>query len=44
MKDRIIICVSREYGSGGGLVGKKLAEQLGVKCYDKKLIEKPQGS
>ncbi|MGI6333877.1 MAG: AAA family ATPase [Saccharofermentanales bacterium] len=40
MKDRIIICVSREYGSGGGLVGKKLAEQLGIKYYDKKLIEK----
>ena len=40
MKDRIILCISREYGSGGRLVGEKLAEQLGIKCYDKMLLEK----
>ena len=40
MDKRIIICISREYGSGGREVGEKLAEALGIKCYDKLLLEK----
>jgi len=36
---RIIICISREYGSGGKAVGEKLAEMLGIKCYDKTLLK-----
>ena len=35
-----IITISREYGSGGRTVGKKVAEQLGIPCYDSKLIQK----
>ena len=31
--------VSREFGSGGRLIGEKLASYLGVECYDKKLIQ-----
>ena len=27
-----IVTIGRQYGSGGGEVGKKLAEQLGVHC------------
>ena len=29
-----IICIGRQYGSGGREIGEKLAEQLGVVCYD----------
>lgn len=35
----IIVTIAREYGSGGRYVGKILAEKLGVKFYDKDLIE-----
>ena len=37
-KDKIIITISREYGSGGRYVGKILAENLKVPFYDKELI------
>lgn len=33
-----IITISRQYGSGGRIVGKKLAEKLGVPFYDNELI------
>ena len=36
--ERYCIAISREYGSGGRLIGKKLAEDLGVKFYDRELI------
>ena len=36
---RPFITVSREAGSGGKLVAKKLAKELNFKFYDKKLIE-----
>lgn len=39
MKNRIVT-ISREFGSGGRTIGKLLAEQLGIKCYDSQLIEK----
>lgn len=39
MSDNLIITIGREYGSGGHEIGKKLAEELGVKCYDKELLE-----
>ena len=35
-----IITISREFGSGGRTIGKKLAEDLGIPCYDKEIIEK----
>ena len=35
-----IICIGRQYGSGGREVGEKLAERLGVVCYDKLLVGK----
>jgi len=34
-----IITISREFGSGGRELGKRLAEALGVPCYDSKIIE-----
>lgn len=35
---KVVITISREYGSGGRYVGKLLAEDLWVKFYDKELI------
>jgi len=35
----LVITISREYGSGGHEVGEKLAEKLGIKLYDKYLID-----
>lgn len=34
-----IITISREFGSGGRELGKHLAENLGVPCYDHEIIE-----
>ena len=36
--DRFVITVSREYGSGGRLIGKKLADELGIGFYDGELL------
>ena len=35
-----IITISREFGSGGRTIGKKVAEKLGIPCYDSELIQK----
>jgi cytidylate kinase len=39
MKNRIIT-ISREFGSGGRTIGKETAEQLGIPCYDRAIIER----
>ena len=33
-----IITISRQYGSGGRFVAKKLAEKLGIPFYDNEII------
>ena len=33
-----VITISRQYGSGGRFIGRKLAEALGIPFYDKELI------
>ena len=35
-----IITISREFGSGGRTIGKMAAEELGISCYDRELIER----
>lgn len=35
---KTIITISREYGSGGRIIGKKLAEALGISFYDGELL------
>lgn len=35
-----MICIGRQYGSGGREIGEKLAARLGLVCYDKLLIQK----
>ena len=37
--EKFIITINREVGSGGHTVGRKLAERLGVKYYDKALVK-----
>lgn len=39
MKNKIIT-ISREFGSGGRTIGKLVAGELGIPCYDSELIEK----
>ena len=39
MYDNTVITIGREFGSGGHEIGMKLAERLGVKCYDKELLQ-----
>ncbi|MCD8097116.1 MAG: cytidylate kinase-like family protein [Lachnospiraceae bacterium] len=34
-----IVTISRQYGSGGRYISKKLAEKLGISCYDEELID-----
>ena len=35
-----IICIGREYGSGGREIGELLSKKLGIPCYDKLLVQK----
>ena len=37
---RKIITISREFGSGGRIIGKRLAEKLGVPYYDRELLDR----
>ncbi len=38
MNKKTVITIGRQFGSGGHEVGIKLAERLGIKCYDKELL------
>ena len=38
MKNRVIT-ISREFDSGGRTIGKKVAEKLGIPCYDSEIIQ-----
>ncbi len=39
MKEPFVITISREVGSGGRTIGRKLAERLGVRFSDKELVD-----
>ena len=36
----MIICIGREFGSGGHEIGRIIAEKLGMELYDRDLIDK----
>lgn len=36
--ENLVIAISRQCGSMGRVIGQKLAEELGIKCYDKELL------
>ena len=33
-----IITIGRQFGSGGHIIGQKVADHFGIKCYDKELL------
>ena len=37
--EKKIITISREFGSGGRTIGRKVAEKLGIPFYDKELVD-----
>ncbi len=38
LNSKVVVTISREYASGGHFVGKLVAEKLGIKFYDKEII------
>lgn len=38
MKKKFIITIARQFGSGGSEIGYRLAQELGIKYYDKDLV------
>ncbi len=34
-----VITISRQFGSGGRTIGKEVAKELGIPCYDNEIIE-----
>jgi cytidylate kinase len=39
MEQKIVINIGRQFGSGGRLIGEKLASQMGISFFDKELIQ-----
>lgn len=39
-KTNTIITIGREYGSAGRQIGYKVAEDLGIKLYDREMLER----
>lgn len=40
LSKNIVVTISREYGSGGRYIGRLIADELGIKLYDKDFIVK----
>lgn len=40
MNNNLIICIGRQYGSGGHEIGEKLAKKLNIPFYDRELLRK----
>ena len=40
MAANTVITIGRQFGSGGREIGLRLAEELGIKCYDKELLDR----
>jgi len=38
MKDKVIICIGRQLGSGGCAIGRRLSEIMNIPFYDKELL------
>ena len=37
--EKKIITISREFGSGGRSIGKRVAQELGIPYYDKEIVD-----
>lgn len=40
MKKHCIVCIGRQFGSGGQEIGEGLAKRLGIPLYDKEILKK----
>lgn len=40
LKERFVISIGREFGSGGKYIGQELAKRFNIKCYDNELLAK----
>lgn len=38
MRERTLITISRQYGSGGKEIAELLAQKMGVRCYDRQIL------
>ena len=38
-KKHFVITIERQYGSGGRITGKRLAEELGIHFYDEEILK-----
>ena len=36
--DKLVITIARQYGSGGKTIGKMLADDLGIECYNREIL------
>ena len=36
--ENIVITIARGFGSGGKYIGSKLADELGIPCYDRQML------
>ena len=36
--NNVVITIARGFGSGGKYIAKKLADELGIPCYDRQLL------
>ncbi|MGN1480484.1 AAA family ATPase [Porcipelethomonas sp.] len=39
MNNNLVITLERQFGSGGLEIGKKVADKLGIPCYNKEILE-----
>ena len=40
MSIQTVITIGRQFGSAGREIGQTLASDLGIKCYDKELLDR----
>lgn len=40
MDGHLVICIGRQFGSGGHEIGQGLSEKLGIPFYDKEILKK----
>lgn len=38
MAEKLVITISRQYGTGGKKIGKRLADELDINCYDSEMF------
>ena len=39
MEKQVIVAISREFGSGGHAIAEQIAKDMGIKLYDRNILE-----